>query len=101
MEDGKLCDGGYYKIFNEDNVELVHLKENPIKEFNKTGIVTSDGKQHDFDAIIFATGFDAMDANYMRVSIKGSVPTLTYRVTNANRGAVGVENLYRYATFEC
>lgn len=66
-----LCDGGYYQIFNQDNVEMVLLKETPIKEFDKTGITTSDGKHHDLDVIIFATGFDAMDANYMRVSIRG------------------------------
>ena len=66
-----VCDGGYYQIFNEDNVEMVLLKETPITEFTKTGIKTSDGKHHDLDVVIFATGFDAMDANYMRVSIKG------------------------------
>lgn len=52
---------------------MVHLKETPITEFTKTGIKTSDGKHHELDAILFATGFDAMDANYMRVSIRGSV----------------------------
>jgi cation diffusion facilitator CzcD-associated flavoprotein CzcO len=50
---------------------MIHLKETPITEFTQTGIKTSDGKHHEFDTIIFATGFDAMDGNYMRVSIKG------------------------------
>ena len=67
----QLCDGGYYPIFNNDNVEMVLLKETPITEFTQTGLKTSDGKHHEFDTIIFATGFDAMDGNYMRVSIKG------------------------------
>ena len=71
MSSTQLCDGGYYQIFNEDNVELVLLKETPFTEFTKTGIKTSDGKHREFDVIIFATGFDAMDANYMRVSIRG------------------------------
>lgn len=31
---------------------------NPVKEINATGIKTTDGKQHDFDLIICATGFD-------------------------------------------
>ena len=50
---------------------MVHLKETPIAEFTENGIKTSDGKLREFDVVIFATGFDAMDANYLRVSIKG------------------------------
>lgn len=50
---------------------MIHLKENPITEFTKRGIRTSDEKEHELDVIIFATGFDAMDANYLRVSIRG------------------------------
>lgn len=67
----QLCDGGYYQVFNEPHVEVVRLKETPITEFTATGIKTSDGTHHELDAIILATGFDAMDANYLRVSIKG------------------------------
>ena len=67
----QLCDGGYYKIFNNPNVEMVHVKENPITEFTPTGIKTSDGKHHELDTVILATGFDAMDGNYMRVPING------------------------------
>jgi hypothetical protein len=26
----QLCDGGYYQIFNNPNVEMVHVRENPI-----------------------------------------------------------------------
>ena len=58
-------------MFNNPNVSLVHLKETPITEFTQTGIKTSDGKLHEFDTIIFATGFDAMDGNYMRIPING------------------------------
>src|SRR6202012_3427710 len=39
-----------------DNVELVTT---PIKEINATGIKTEDGKQHDFDVIVYGTGFHA------------------------------------------
>lgn len=66
-----LCDGGYYEQFNRENVDIVHLKETPIEEITEKGIKTSDGKVHELDVIIFATGFDAVDGNYTRIAIKG------------------------------
>jgi len=66
-----LCDKGYYATFNRDNVSLVSVKETPIEEFTANGIRTADGKHHDLDMIIFATGFDAVDGNYKRVEIRG------------------------------
>lgn len=67
----QLCDGGYYQTFNNDHFDIVSLKDTPMTEFTKTGIKTSDGTHREFDVIIFATGFDAMDGNYMRVNIRG------------------------------
>lgn len=66
-----LCDGGYYKQFNRDNVSVVSLKDTPISTITSKGIKTSDGTEHDVDMIIFATGFDAVDGNYTRCQIKG------------------------------
>lgn len=66
-----LCDTGYYKQFNRPNVDIVDLKETPIKEFTATGITVSDGTHHELDVVIFATGFDAVDGSYMRLKIKG------------------------------
>ncbi|MEI7745933.1 MAG: NAD(P)/FAD-dependent oxidoreductase [Actinomycetota bacterium] len=39
--------------------EHVELETTGIQEINEQGIVTSDGRQHDFDIIIYATGFQA------------------------------------------
>ncbi|KAF2101361.1 cyclohexanone monooxygenase [Rhizodiscina lignyota] len=66
-----LCDGGYYKSFNYDHVDVVNLKDTPITEMTEKGIMTSDGVEHEFDTIIFATGFDAIDGSYNRVRIRG------------------------------
>ena len=66
-----LCDAGYYQVYNRDNVELVDIKANPIKRFTAEGIETADGEVHELDMVIFATGFDAVDGNYMRLKIKG------------------------------
>ena len=66
-----LSDTGYYEQFNRPNVDIVDLKETPIKELTPKGLMTCDGKVHELDVIIFATGFDAVDGNYMRIAIKG------------------------------
>lgn len=66
-----LCDSGYYATFNRENVELVDVKANPIKEVTASGIKTEDGTEHELDVLIFATGFDAVDGNYKRMNIYG------------------------------
>ena len=66
-----LCDGGYYEQFNRDNVSIVDLKETPITSIVPEGIQTSDGTVHKLDMIIFATGFDAVEGNYLRMRIRG------------------------------
>ena len=64
-------DSGYYEVYKQDNVHLVALNETPIVEINETGIRTSDGKQYDVDAIIYATGFDAYTGMFKRMDIRG------------------------------
>ncbi|KAF3024623.1 hypothetical protein E8E15_009111 [Penicillium rubens] len=66
-----LCDTGYYEIFNRENVDVIDLKESPIDQIVPEGIRTTDGTTHHLDALIFATGFDAIEGNYMRVKISG------------------------------
>lgn len=66
-----LCDTGYYETFNRPNVTLVNVKENPIVRMTQKGIVTEDGTLHELDVLVFATGFDAVDGNYVRVDIRG------------------------------
>ncbi|KAF2653647.1 FAD/NAD(P)-binding domain-containing protein [Lophiostoma macrostomum CBS 122681] len=66
-----LCDSGYYNIFNRDNVKLVDLRENAIESIVADGIQMADGSVHALDVLIFATGFDAIDGNYIRMSITG------------------------------
>ena len=62
---------GYYEIFNQGNVELVNVKETPIAEITANGVRTEDGKEHEFDALVFATGFDAMTGPYNKMDIRG------------------------------
>jgi cyclohexanone monooxygenase len=67
----RLCvDTGYYETFNRPNVTLVDLSQTPIETVTKTGIRTKDGF-HELDAIVLATGFDAMTGAITRIDIEG------------------------------
>jgi len=63
-------ENGYYEIFNQDNVELIDVQNAPIEEITQTGVRTKDG-EHEFDALVFATGFDAMTGPYNKIDIRG------------------------------
>ncbi len=52
-------DIAYFETYNRDNVTLVDVRETPIERITEKGIKTSD-QEYEFDAIIFAIGFDAM-----------------------------------------
>lgn len=66
-----LCDTGYYQIFRQENVDVIDLKANPIVKIVDRGIELSDGTVHELDVLIFATGFDAIEGNYLRLKITG------------------------------
>jgi cyclohexanone monooxygenase len=63
-------DSGYYEAFNRDNVELADVREAPIVEFTETGIRTT-AKHHEFDLVIFATGFDVFTGSLFKPEIVG------------------------------
>ena len=52
-------ESGYYEVFNQDNVYLVDVKKTPITRIEENGVVVGD-KLYEVDALILATGFDAM-----------------------------------------
>ena len=63
-------DSGYFQAFNRDNVELADIRESPIVEFTPEGIRTA-AKLHEFDMVIFATGFDALTGSLLKPEIVG------------------------------
>ncbi|ABI78502.1 putative steroid monooxygenase [Hyphomonas neptunium ATCC 15444] len=63
-------DTGYYATFNRPNVELVNLRAEPLVGFNAQGIETSK-KAYAFDAVVLATGFDAMTGAIDRIDLRG------------------------------
>lgn len=62
---------GYYEIFNRDNVRLVDVSTDSISEVTAEGLRTQSGRTWEFDAIVFATGFDASTGSLTRIDIRG------------------------------
>lgn len=61
----------YLEVYLRPNVELVSVKDNPIKEVTPAGIRLADGMEHELDVIILATGFDAGSGALTRIDIRG------------------------------
>ncbi len=65
-----VIDTAYYQAFNLPHVSLVDASEEPIEAITPAGIRTS-AREHEFDLIVYATGFDAMTGALLRVDIQG------------------------------
>ncbi len=67
----RLClDTNYYETYNRNNVFLVDVKADPIQEITATGLRTQSRDYGPFDAIVFATGFDAMTGALREIDIR-------------------------------
>jgi cation diffusion facilitator CzcD-associated flavoprotein CzcO len=62
----------YYEVYNQPNVTLVDVNENPISEITSKGVRTQDGKEHELDALVIATGFDAVTGSIAQIDIRGT-----------------------------
>ena len=66
----RLClDTGYYETFNRDNVTLVNIRIDPVTEMTASGICTARNS-YELDAVIFATGYDAMTGAMLDIDIR-------------------------------
>jgi cyclohexanone monooxygenase len=66
-----LCANHYYETFNRDNVSVADIKAHPIVEITPEGLRTADGRTHELDVLVLATGFDAVDGNYLAMDLRG------------------------------
>ena len=67
----RLCvDTDYYKTYNRANVTLVDVSASPVEEITADGLIAA-GSDYAVDAIVFATGFDAMTGSLNRIDIRG------------------------------
>lgn len=65
-----VADSGYFETYNRANVDLVDVSGAPIERFTSDGLEAC-GRSFDFDAVVFATGFDAMTGALLRIDIQG------------------------------
>lgn len=67
----RICvDTDYFETYNRPNVELVDLKKNPISRVDANGVATTGG-YHELDALICATGYDALTGALLNIDIRG------------------------------
>ncbi len=81
----------YYEVYNQDNVQLVDIRETPIERITPDGIKTSDAA-YAFDLIVYATGFDAVTGAFDRIAIRGvNGQTLKAKWTDGPRTYLGLQ----------
>jgi cyclohexanone monooxygenase len=67
----RICiDSDYFAAFNRPNVTLVDIRSNPIEAILPNA-VRSGGRDYEVDALVLATGFDAMTGSVARIEIRG------------------------------
>jgi cation diffusion facilitator CzcD-associated flavoprotein CzcO len=68
----RICvDIDYYETYNRSNVGLVDIRKAPIEEISPSGIRLADGREFELDALVFATGFDAVTGPLFQMNIRG------------------------------
>jgi hypothetical protein len=67
-----ILDTGYYETYNRDNVTLVDVRATPIEQITEDGLRTADGQSYELDAIVFATGFDAMTGALREIDLRNA-----------------------------
>lgn len=99
----RICtDDHYFQTFNRPNVDLVNLRATPIERIDAGGIHTSDD-YYELDALVLATGFDAMTGSVDKLNIVGrGGQTLNAAwaegpVTYLGLGVPGFPNLFNIA----
>ena len=61
----------YYEVYNQANVELISMLDDPIQRITPRGIKTKE-QDFEFDVIIYATGFDAVTGAFDKIDIRGT-----------------------------
>ena len=67
----------YFEAFNKPHVQLVSIRENPIKEVTEKGIILekkdarTNQEEYEFDVIIYAIGFDASTGPLSAIDVRG------------------------------
>ena len=64
-------ESGYFETYNRENVTLIDtLVDEPIECIAPNGIKTTR-QEHEFDVLVYATGFDGVTGAFDRIDIRG------------------------------
>jgi cyclohexanone monooxygenase len=67
----RICvDTDYYATFNRPNVTLVDIRSDPIEKILPNA-VRAGGRDYEVDALVLATGFDAMTGSVAKIELRG------------------------------
>ncbi|MDO9563070.1 MAG: NAD(P)/FAD-dependent oxidoreductase, partial [Bradyrhizobium sp.] len=67
----RICiDTDFFATFNRPNVTLVDIKSDPIRQILPHAVRTS-AREIEVDALVLATGFDAMTGSVAKIDIRG------------------------------
>jgi cyclohexanone monooxygenase len=67
----RICvDTDYYATFNRPNVTLVDIRSDPIETILPNA-VRAGGRDYEVDALVLATGFDAMTGSVAKIELRG------------------------------
>jgi cyclohexanone monooxygenase len=68
----RLCQSDdYYAMFNRENVTLVDLRSTPLESAFPGGLKTASDS-YELDALVFATGFDALTGALFAIDVRGT-----------------------------
>ena len=86
----RIClDSDYFETFNRDNVTLVDVRSAPIERITATG-VRAGAADYALDAIVLATGFDAMTGSFAKMDIRGRHATLNAKWAEGPKTYLGL-----------
>ena len=65
-------ESGFYEALNQPNVQLVDVRDgaDPIERVTEKGIKTRS-TEHEFDVLVYATGFDALTGAFTAIDFQG------------------------------
>ena len=66
-----IMDTGYFEIFNQPNVSLVDIREDPIAQITATGVRLASGRSVTLNMLVIATGYDAVTGPLLDMNITG------------------------------
>ncbi|XDG08173.1 hypothetical protein ABKA04_007788 [Annulohypoxylon sp. FPYF3050] len=87
-------ESGYFEVYNQPNVKLVDLRKTPIERIDARGINTLDGRNHELDVLIFATGFNAITGSFSAIDFHGkdNRPLLGYSDSKTSSQAIWIDH---------